>query len=42
MKTCKEVVYEKQQYTCYKTCYERVACSQDHHLHQVRPPDLLP
>ena len=24
MKTCKEVVYEKRQYTCYKTCYERV------------------
>ena len=24
MKTCREVVYEKQQYTCYKTCYDRV------------------
>src|SRR5688572_19421800 len=24
MKTCKKVVYEKQQYTCYKTCYDTV------------------
>ena len=24
MKTCKEVVYEKKQYTCYKTCYKPV------------------
>ena len=24
MKTCREVVYEQQQVTCYKTCCERV------------------
>jgi len=24
MKTCKEMVYEKQNYTCYKTVYETV------------------
>ena len=24
MKTCREVVYEKQSYTCYKTVYDRV------------------
>ncbi len=24
MKTCRKVVYEKQQYTCYKTVYETV------------------
>ena len=24
MKTCKEVVYEQRQYTCHKTCWERV------------------
>ena len=27
MKTCKEVVYEQREYTCHKTCWERV-CEQ--------------
>ena len=42
MKTCKEVVYEKQQYTCYKTCYERVCEQKTDQLRQVRSRDLLP
>ena len=36
MRTCKEVVYEKQNYTCYKTVYEPVVENQDHQLREVR------
>ena len=39
MKTCKEVVYEKQDYTCYKTVYETGLREQDDRLREVRRRD---
>ena len=41
MKTCKEVVYEKQNYTCYKTVYENGLRAADDRLREVRRGNRL-